>query len=784
MTLLLYLATALVVLWLVHRLVRPLSRGAAVVLIALPLGITGPALVTGAVYGPIDHIYQYEPLASRAAELGIRGARNASAVDVWSEFFPWRLAVQELVQRGEWPLWKPHNLAGVPLAANAQSAPYSPFTLIACLLPAAVSMTYTATIALFLAAVCGFVLARELDCGEGAALIAAVGWGLASCIVLYTQTAMGFTTLYAPLLLAATRRVVRAPGIASGALLCITLVLQVVAGHPESLFLNVLVGAAFGVFELMRVRAHAPRAIATAVAAGIVALLLTAIFLLPLLEAIPQSIEYLVKSEGLADVPHGLTNERVLASLATNLFPYLHVRHWKSPALGYIGAETAAVGSLILALAVYAIWRRRSAETWFFAIAGAICILTGARWAPIADTLHALPLFDITLHDRLAFHGGLCLVVLAALGAEHLLRTRDHRAAAVTFAAVLVVLAIGTWWLQRNVVLAITPADYGRYRIAAELLFLAAAAAFLASRPRVVLPVLLTLIAGQRVLSEVDTFGTFPAAAAWPGVALFAPLETIREPFRLVGRGTALPPETNIFYGLDDPRGYEALTLAQFARTWKLWCRPHGIWFNRVDDLTAPFLSLMNVRFAMQPEGDAIPAGWRAIARDRGLVLLENANALARVFIPQRVSLTGASTEELVDRMAPVRDFRSMAWITSRDAPGERENGPGTIALREHGYGEYRFDADMQAAGFVVISDASWRGWQAFVDGKRVPLHRANAAFLAVHVPAGRHDVRVSYWPRSFVRGRAITLATLMLLIGVAALRRSVGARSFKQPAG
>jgi Bacterial membrane protein YfhO len=753
---LLYLATCAVCVWLVHRYVLPLSRAAALVLFALPLAIVGYALVTGGVYGPVDHIYQYEPLDALAPQFGIGPARNASAIDIWSEFFPWRLAVRESLERAEWPLWNAYNLAGHPLAAEAQSAPYSPFTLIACLLPAMVSQTYSLAIAMFIAGLCAFVFARDLGCREGAALVAAIGWGLASCVG-SRMTAMGFATAYAPLLLAATRRVIRQPGVAPGMLLMVTLALQLLAGHPESLFLNVLVGGIYAIFELVRHRANVGRAIVTAIAAGVVSLLVCAIFLLPLLEAIPQSHEYLIKRDALEDVKHGLSTEHVLAALATNFFPHLHVRHWLSPRLGYIAPETTPAGSLIVALAIYAIWRRRSAETWFFAALAVFCLLTGARWSPLADTLHQLPLLNITLHDRLAFHGAICLIVLAALGVEHLLRTDDRKALAITMIAVLALLAIGTWWLEHNITLAETPADYGRYRVLAELVFLAAAPLLL--RRKVFLPALLALIVGQRAIEEIDTFPTFPAKAAYPPVAMLEPLQKIREPFRLVGRATAFPPATNTFYGVEDPRGYEALTLDQFHATWRLWCRLHGIWFNRVDDLNAPFLSLMNVRFAIQSDALPVPEHWRVIGRQKGALLLENARAIDRVFVPRRVILSGASTEELVDRMAGVQDFREIAWITGRGEPGQRENGPGRIALRSYSRkGEYVFDAEMEGDGYVVISDASWRGWQAWIDGKRVPMNRANAAFLSVLVPRGRHTVRVVYWPSSFVRGRAISV--------------------------
>src|SRR5688500_298863 len=158
-----------------------------------------------------------------------------------------------------------------------------------------VSQTYSLAIVLFIAGLSAFLFARELDCGEGASLIAAAGWGLASCTG-SRLTAMGFATAYAPLLLASVRRVIWTPGLSSRALLTVTLSLTALAGHPESLFLNVLVGGAYALFELIRRRAAPWRAIATATAAGVIALLLCAIALLPLLEAIPQAYEYEMKS--------------------------------------------------------------------------------------------------------------------------------------------------------------------------------------------------------------------------------------------------------------------------------------------------------------------------------------------------------------------------------------------------------------------------------------------------------------------------------------------------------
>ncbi|MDP9192487.1 MAG: YfhO family protein [Acidobacteriota bacterium] len=781
MAFLLYAATAALLLWLTHRFVLPVSWAAALVLFALPPGLVGKALITDGVYGPIDYVYQDAPF--KALDPGYASAppRNASATDVFSEFFPWRRAVQASLRRGEWPLWNAYNLCGHPLAAEAQAAPYSPFTLLACLLPAAVSMSYSAAMAMFIAALSAFLLARELECSEAAALVAAIGWGLASSIVLYSHTAMGFATAYLPLILFATRRIVRRPGLASASLLTTALALCLLAGHPESLFLNVLIGCAYALFELTRNRIAPWRPIVAALGSGIVAIALSAIFLLPLLEAFPQSAELSIKS-GQAVNSRGATTERVLAALARDLFPYLHVRNWISPSIGHVGAETAAAGSIVLALAFYAIWRRRSAETWFFAALGFICIAAGARWGPVADALQKLPLLHITHHDRLAFAGALSLVLLAALGFEEILRRHDRRAAAITLAVVFGILSSGTFWLTQRVELESVAGGYGKYKIFAELFFLGAAALLLSmpAHRRVLIAGLLGLLAAQRFLSELDTFSTYPAEAAWPKLALFEPLDRVREPFRIVGQGTAFPPASNTFYGLEDVRGYEALTFNRFYEMYRAWSHRYGSWYNRVDDLTNPFLSFMNVRYAIQPDASPVPPGWRVVESRYGATLLENERVIERLFIPERVVVGDTIHDAIIANMSDVRDLRTVAWISAPGLPYERPNGPGRIDLRGRSLGgEYLFDADMQNDGWVVLSDTAWKGWRAYVDGRRVKMTRANAAFLSVYLTAGRHSVRVSYRPMSFVRGRAITFVTLLMILILAVWRnRSNGLKA------
>jgi hypothetical protein len=62
---------------------------------------------------------------------------------------------------------------------------------------------------------------------------------------------------------------------------------------------------------------------------------------------------------------------------------------------------------------------------------------------------------------------------------------------------------------------------------------------------------------------------------------------------------------------------------------------------------------------------------------------------------------------------------------------------------------------------FAVIAQTYDPKWRATVDGQPGELLRANHAFQAVAVPAGRHTLRLVYEDRSFRRGAAISLISL-----------------------
>jgi hypothetical protein len=76
-------------------------------------------------------------------------------------------------------------------------------------------------------------------------------------------------------------------------------------------------------------------------------------------------------------------------------------------------------------------------------------------------------------------------------------------------------------------------------------------------------------------------------------------------------------------------------------------------------------------------------------------------------------------------------------------------------------------EVDSSAPTVLVIAQSFYPAWRATVNGAAVPLLRANVAFQAVAVPAGKHRVRVVYSDSKLRTGALISMVSLILCVVV-----------------
>ncbi len=769
----LYAATAALLLAAADRWLAPVRRRVALVLALLPLLFTGRATLTGGLYAPLDILYTDEPFASRRLEFGITRVHTPLLSDVVFQELPWQKAVREAILEGRVPVWNRFVLAGEPLLAVQQPAAAHPATWLGLLLPPAQGWTFQMTVRLLLALCSAYVFLRDLGCGEAPALLGAAAWGFSDFLVFYLGYPVTTSVGPFPLVLLGLRRLVsRADG---RALLLTTaaLALVVVAGHPETLLFAVAGGGVYFLFLLVSAgRGRRLRPILLALVAGAAALGLTAVQLLPLLEAIPHTWEHTFRAGWYAHATRSVAPVQSARRALPILLPYAYGESGHGYLAERFGVPAAYAGALVFPLAAVGVFTR-NAHRWALLALGILGLALWTRLAGITDLVARLPLFDIGVLDYFVFLALFALCALAAIGADAL--ARGDGTSAFLAASAITAVAILTAYAFRRVGLdaLLVPRAFVRARLAwalGPLLLGAAAVVWGRRRARATAAgaILLGLLLASRVAEAGSVYPTLPSSAFFPPMPLFDAIERDR-PERVVGVGTMLVPNSSALYELEDVRGYESMTLRALYETYPLWCRPQPVWYNRVDDLEKPFLSFLNVRYAIVPRGYPLPGGWKRVAVDSGGELLENERVLPRIFVPGAVCYEPLPSRHLewFERIEKIGDYAQWGIVGTAPPAGEPLVKNGAARVGAIAYREQALSAEIDAAQECVVgtSITAWPGWRARLDGRPLASLSYNHAFLGFRVPAGRHRLDLSYRPDGFVAGAAISLASLAVLV-------------------
>ncbi len=185
-------------------------------------------------------------------------------------------------------------------------------------------------------------------------------------------------------------------------------------------------------------------------------------------------------------------------------------------------------------------------------------------------------------------------------------------------------------------------------------------------------------------------------------------------------------------------------------------------------------LSLADVRHVVSPFPLSL-GGARLERREGGVSLYGLPRALGRVFFAR--SAREADDDTAFRALAqPDLDPEAVVFLAPPAGPMPparpvRTFSVARIALDvpEH----LTVDAESSEPGYLVLTRTHARGWEARLDGTRVPLLRADLALSAILLPAGAHRLDLAYRPAAFRVGAGISIAAVVLLAGVALAGRS-----------
>ena len=127
--------------------------------------------------------------------------------------------------------------------------------------------------------------------------------------------------------------------------------------------------------------------------------------------------------------------------------------------------------------------------------------------------------------------------------------------------------------------------------------------------------------------------------------------------------------------------------------------------------------------------------------------------------------------EQKVLLVSPPREDRLP--VLQKD-PTPRTND--VVSITKYRPNRIELRTESENNSFLVLSELYYPGWRAYVDGKEVPILRADYILRALPLTPGKHEISFLYRPLSFIIGAVITLITLAFLgfIYLPAFRRVI----------
>jgi hypothetical protein len=699
------------------------------------------------------------------------------------QFYPWReFAMSELAQ-GRLPLWNPFNGAGTPLLANYQSALLYPPHLLYWLWSGPQMMGYLGVLHLAWAGLGMWFLTgryRLPALGRG---IAALAFPLSSTLVARFGTfPMVDVAAWLPWLMLATDLLINQVTRWRVLALATVLAMQLLAGHAQWTFYSLVLAGGCAMWRVARERRRAIPIMAAGLVALALAVGIAAAQLVPTAELQRES----QRAAGV-DEDYALNFSYAPLSLITLFNPNFFGNPGDgSYAIGGAYFETAAyVGILPVVLAILGAahfvhcWRRKRPLVAgpygylipYFAIVTLIAFVLAlgkfgiygllyryvptfnmfqapARWLLLAVfSLSILAAFAVSFwkptpqtrrRARMALIGAISITIAGIIASLLVPRmppiTLEMARGVAVLGALLIVVAL---------LFAVQPADERR-QFRWSLIVLLFVAADLWAANAISNPTIAPEFYDRRdPASSTRLFWPDANNRPLPDVAFerFLPLYNYRLAVdRQAAYRTSYLPNLNLLDRQPSLNSFEPLRSTGFER----------------------FMALIN--------GAQRPALLRAAAVGQVEGQTRAETDVSRVWLVGAVR----PVSNLDEAITALRDEswnpeQSVVVETTAAAPPlQLERGPGsevngTARIISETPLSIEIAVESPTDAMLVAADTYYPDWTATVDDQPATIYRANAAFRAVPITAGRHTVRMTYQPRSVATGAAISAAALAI---------------------
>ena len=199
----------------------------------------------------------------------------------------------------------------------------------------------------------------------------------------------------------------------------------------------------------------------------------------------------------------------------------------------------------------------------------------------------------------------------------------------------------------------------------------------------------------------------------------------------------------------------EAYINPQMSRIMKAVADSDGDMTRVNGDSLFPVLNMLNTKYIIVPlqGGQTVP--------------LLNPYAYGNAWFVDRLTFADNANQE-IDRIGQI-DLRHEAVADKRfvdvlgEAVAQDKNSVAKLLAYEPNQLTYEVSSDK--GGVLVFSEVYYPGWTATIDGQPAELGRVNYILRALRVPAGKHQVKLAFFPKSVDTTETIAYVAYVVLL-------------------
>jgi hypothetical protein len=713
-------------------------------------------------------------------------------------FYAWEAT--EWRSAGSLPLWNPMIMGGLPfIAVVTHGEILYPTALLRAFLPVHVVMNLAFFIHYILAGYFTYLFLRRLAVSWTGAVTGALAYQLSGILISLVQPGHPgklFVSALLPLTLLALVVALRERRVWGYPLLAVAVGLCLLSPHVQATYYLLIAAALFAVYltfgetstEPMRPRLTRLGVTLAAVIAGFG---IAAPQILPFLEYIPHSPRATAYSVGYAgSTSYGIPWDHVPEFFLAG-FTGAPEAYWGSNPLKH---HSEYLGLPVIALAILGFGDRRRRLVWWMGGIGLLFLLIALGGAtPFYHLWWAvMPMVKKTRAPGMVFFVvAFCTAMFAAFGVTRLEREgqglwRHVRAWLIAAGAIAVLGVVGAFG---RFALAIAPpervADAAAHGDAIRLAAVVGAIMFaaialliwgrlLGKVPALAFAVGLPLMVGVDLWRDGRRFWTYsppPHQGLYRTDDVIERLKQAPKPLRVFNLNV-YPQNVLMAHGIPQVLGYQGNELRYYDEL----LGGRNVWQYL---LTSPRLwELLAVRYVVLPDTAGLPgyhlalgpvstaAGTRAFVYEADTVppyarVVPGAAKVDAGAIPPTLSdprLPGYDRVVFFASDAPINPLPLQDWPPPSSSTARVTAwaaGKMTIAL----------DPPPRDSSYVLVAENWYVDWRATVDGRPAPVLRGDHALITVPVPAGTRTVELSYYSRTFARGKLIALVTLIVVL-------------------